>query len=60
MDKCHCSGIKFEKILEEAEKRSTSYKEVAKELKAGHVCTACREDMSMFCENRANKAHTHH
>ncbi|NBU98761.1 MAG: hypothetical protein EBS19_11225 [Spirochaetia bacterium] len=50
MDKCHCSGVRFEKVVEKAKRESISFQKAAKSLDVSETCTACRMDMIEFCE----------
>lgn len=52
MEKCHCSGIRFEKIVEIAKQESREFLDVAKKLDVSETCTACKEDMISYCESR--------
>ncbi len=54
MEKCHCSGVKFEKIVEITKQGSASFLEVAKELDVSETCTACKQDMISYCESNLN------
>ncbi len=50
MEKCHCSGVRFEKVVETAKKECISFRDAAKSLDVSETCTACRQDMIEFCE----------
>lgn len=50
MEKCHCSGVTFEKIVKVCKEKSKDYREVAKTLQVSEICTACKDDMVAFCE----------
>ena len=52
MDKCHCSGIQFDKIIEICKSESKDYRKVAKSLDISETCTACKEDMVAYCEKK--------
>lgn len=52
MEKCHCSGIRFDKVVEIAKQESIEFLEVAKKLDVSETCTACKEDMITYCESR--------
>ena len=52
MEKCHCSGIKFEEVVETAVSKMMDYREAAKDLDVSETCTACKEDMINFCEKK--------
>ncbi|MCE9501487.1 MAG: hypothetical protein K8R21_13455 [Leptospira sp.] len=52
MDKCHCSGISFEKIVDSAKRRNCSYKQVVTELGVADTCTACKIDLEQYCDSR--------
>ncbi len=54
MEKCHCSGIRFEKVLEKAQIEEKDYREAAKELDVCETCRACKEDLIQFCESHMN------
>ena len=57
MEKCHCSGVRFEKIVEIAKQESASFLEVAKQLDVSETCTACKHDMISYCETNLNLLH---
>ncbi len=51
MQKCHCSGVSFETIVEIAQKRRCSYMQVSKELGVSKICRACTEHVKTYCES---------
>jgi cytidine deaminase len=57
MEKCHCSGVRFEKIVEIAKQESASFLVVAKQLDVSETCTACKQDMISYCETNLNLLH---
>lgn len=58
MEKCHCARVSFDQIVQLASKDNRHYKQVAKDLNAGETCTACREDMKVYCESVCGKSNT--
>jgi bacterioferritin-associated ferredoxin len=50
MEKCHCSGVKFEKVVETARRENVSFQTAAKSIDVSETCTACRKDMVEYCE----------
>jgi bacterioferritin-associated ferredoxin len=60
MEKCHCSGVRFEKVVETAKRDCISFREAAKFLDVSETCTACKEYMIDFCEKKMGleKVHT--
>jgi bacterioferritin-associated ferredoxin len=54
MEKCHCVGIRFEKILEVSQKERCCFWEAAKKLDVSQTCTACKEDLESFYQKIFN------
>lgn len=52
MEKCHCAGVSFQKVWEFSLEKNCHYSEAAKLLDVSETCTACREDLKRYCENR--------
>lgn len=52
MEKCHCSGVSFQKVIEICIEKNCHYSEAAKLLDVSETCTACRNDLKEYCENR--------
>lgn len=52
MEKCHCSGVRFEQIVKVCREQSKDYREIAKNMNVSETCTACREDMVGYCEEK--------
>ncbi|MCB1156105.1 MAG: hypothetical protein H7A25_02295 [Leptospiraceae bacterium] len=50
MDKCHCSNVKFEKVVEMARQKGCSAQAIAEELEISRICTACKDDFNHFCQ----------
>jgi bacterioferritin-associated ferredoxin len=50
MEKCHCSGVRFEKVVETARRECISFQAAAKSLDVSETCTACRTDLIEYCE----------
>jgi bacterioferritin-associated ferredoxin len=50
MGKCHCSGVKFEEIVKFTQINKCDYEEAAQALDAGETCTACKPDLTEYCE----------
>ena len=50
MEKCHCSGVRFEKVVETARRECISFQTAAKSLGVSETCTACRADLIEYCE----------
>ena len=59
MEKCHCSGVRFEKVVETAKRDCISFKTAAKSLDVSETCTACREDMIEYCEDKLGLEKVH-
>ncbi|MCB1141004.1 MAG: hypothetical protein H7A24_02605 [Leptospiraceae bacterium] len=59
MEKCHCSGVRFEKVIEVARQMGIDYKDAARKLDVSETCRACKDDFTSFCE-RGKTNHSHH
>ena len=38
MEKCHCSGVRFEKVIEVARQMGIDYKDAARKLDVSETC----------------------
>lgn len=52
MIKCHCTEVYFDEIVQIAIEQGKDYKEVMQELGASQICTACRDDLTSYCESK--------
>ncbi len=52
MQKCHCSNVCFEEIVRVACETGKDFRNVMAEMGAGQICTACVEDLYLYCERR--------
>ncbi|WP_165778749.1 hypothetical protein [Leptospira perolatii] len=52
MDKCHCAQVSFERIVRTAKSENKDYREVVRECGAADTCTACKDYLVAYCENK--------
>ncbi|TGK11675.1 hypothetical protein EHO61_04860 [Leptospira fluminis] len=58
MEKCHCAQVRFETIVQRAVSEGKDYREVVRSCGAADTCTACKDYLVAYCEERLNLAAT--
>ncbi|EQA35382.1 hypothetical protein LEP1GSC050_3316 [Leptospira broomii serovar Hurstbridge str. 5399] len=56
MEKCHCAQVKFEAIVQTAISEGKDYRDVVKACGAAETCTACKEYLIAYCEDKLQLA----
>jgi hypothetical protein len=52
MEKCHCSNVRFDAVLELSLVKNLPVDQVAEECGVSSICTACKEDFLEFCKKK--------